>query len=219
MKPKMRSLAAALAVLGIAGCADERFPESAGQAAQAVPPEMKATTVTQQHTAYLAPGGTLSGPELQRVWTFFNTVGAGNPYGVHLILESNAAPADLVPITRVALNFGIVPSKIERQPVTGQAAPGRGMPVVLVASVSRAVLPECPRMTVTTIDGNENEDGSNFGCSVVTDLEAQVADPRDLVQGESGGSTDAVLTDAAIQRLLTNQVKPLKIVSTKSSGG
>src|SRR5271156_3893040 len=112
MKSILRSAAAALAALALAGCADERFPESTTAAAQAVPPDLAAATTTQQHTVHLSQGGALSPSELQRAWTFLNTVGGGNPYAVHLVLATNAAPADLVPITRVALNFGIVPSKI-----------------------------------------------------------------------------------------------------------
>jgi type IV pilus biogenesis protein CpaD/CtpE len=86
--------------------------------------------------------------------------------------------------------------------------------VELVARVYVAVPPACPQTAHLNIMDGDNKISSDWGCATVSDLELQVADPRDLLEGQSGGETDAVLTSAAITRLQTDKVKKLEGPST-----
>jgi pilus assembly protein CpaD len=83
--------------------------------------------------------------------------------------------------------------------------------------VSHVDFPSCPRQSWTSIGGEDNPTSSDLGCSTITNLEAMIADPRDLVQAETGGATDAQITNAAIERLRTDKVKKLTQSSTSSA--
>jgi len=132
------------------------------------------------------------------------------------------APAELTQLTRVLVTDGVEPDKIEynaNKPVEGQAPGGRAGLVAVDVSTERwhATMPNCPDFSRTSELEAENPDDSNFGCISTTNLAVMVSDPRDLVAGETGGHTDAVLTGAAIDRLETDKVKALSGQSSKSN--
>lgn len=61
-----------------------------------------------------------------------------------------------------------------------------------------------------------------FGCANADNLRAMIADPNDLVSGRESRGSDAALEAAAIIRLRTDKVKPLRSNSTlarPTSGG
>lgn len=208
----LRLLAPLAAAATLAACASEQLPESAETAWQGAPPVFKVSTTEQTRTLYVTPGsGALSGAERQTLDGLIADAAQGAERGiVHLTLRSPAGPATLDGLRRAAIAAGVEPTKIEVAPLEGRpVAGGAGIPVLVTASVSRAIPPSCPRTSVPNIVGYENADASNWGCSVVSNIEAQIADPRDLVQGESGGQTSGILTSAAIERLNTDKVKPL----------
>jgi len=146
----------------------------------------------------------------------------GRAPSVHVVLTGPVAPAELTQLTRALVAAGIDPDKIEynaNKPVDGQAPTGRaGLAIVDVATERWApVLPACPDQSLLSIRDSSNPNGSNFGCSVATNLGVMISDPRDLVAGETGGHTDAGLTSAAIERLEQDRVKPLVTQSSKSA--
>jgi pilus biogenesis lipoprotein CpaD len=172
---------------------------------------------------YVAAGtGKLSAAERSSLTAFVSDAAVGDPQAVHIRLRGAVTPEQLTFVTQAVVSAGIQPTKIEFETVppsdlTMGAGPIPGQAVEVVASVSHVDYPHCPRQSWTDIGGADNPPSSNFGCSTVTNLEAMVADPRDLVQGESGGKTDAVMTDAAIARMRTDKVKTLPQTQTTTA--
>ncbi|MEA2757142.1 MAG: pilus assembly protein CpaD [Aliidongia sp.] len=224
MRPSMPPLFAALTLGFLTACGDD--PASADLSANSV------ATDNQNYTAqayrahryvYVARGsGNLSEPDRASLATFLAAQAEGRKAVVHVALTGPVAPAELAQLTRILVADGIDPDKIDynaNHPVDGQPPAGRaGMAVIDVATERwKSVLPTCPDHSRLSILDSSNPDDSNFGCTSLSNLSAMVSDPRDLVLGETGGHTDAELTTAAIERLLTDKVKPLKNENSKAN--
>ncbi len=231
MNSSLRLVAVLLSAAALAACDTERAPEPLDVATQGIPPTIKVSTAEQRHVVFVAAGsGKLSEPEKAALVSFVSDAAIGGPEAVHVRLRGVLPPAQLASVSRVLVDAGIQPSKIEIEAVPasdldlGPTHPP-GQAVEVIASVSRVDYPVCPRQSWTTIAGNDNPSSSNFGCAEITNDEAMVADPRDLVQGESGGATDSELTTAAITRLHNDHIKTLSqsptstVVSQSNSGG
>jgi pilus assembly protein CpaD len=86
-----------------------------------------------------------------------------------------------------------------------ETAPATPAPVTpgtlrIVVSRMRAYVPGCPdHSKIATIDFESNTD-SNFGCAVNSNLAAMVANPEDLIHGQSGdGVIDSAVAAKAIK--------------------
>jgi pilus assembly protein CpaD len=225
MNISLRPLVPLLALLALAACDTQRDPETADVAAQGLPPTIRVTTSEQRHLVYVAAGtGALADPERASLVAFISDASLGSPDALHLRLRGTVPREHLAAVTKAIVGAGVNPTKIEIEAVpASDLGAGGGHPpgqaIEIVATVSRVEYPTCPREAWTGIGGSDNPNSSNYGCSSITNLEAMVADPRDLVQGESGGQTDAQLTNAAIERLRTDKVKKPESTSTSSVGG
>jgi pilus biogenesis lipoprotein CpaD len=214
MSAKLRPLLIPLlAATFLAGCETERQPETADVASQGIPPTIKVSTSEQRHLVYVGTAAKpLSDPERASLVAFIGDTALGTPDAIHVRVRGTAGREQLAAVTRAIASAGVQPTKIEIESVPASdigAGPGHppGQSVEVVASISKVDFPSCPRQSWQQIGGVDNPTSSNFGCSFITQIEAQVADPRDLVQGESGGNTDATLTNAAIDRLHSDKVK------------
>jgi len=82
--------------------------------------------------------------------------------------------------------------------------------------------PECPDWSQPSTPNYGNAVSSNFGCSVRNNLAAQIANPRDLIQGQAypGGTADGAskAIDAYRNRTLTGS-ENLPGTSTTGTGG
>lgn len=85
-------------------------------------------------------------------------------------------------------------------------------------AVNRHVVtpPACPNWS--DFDGNEqrNTPGSNYGCAVDASLGYMIANPRDLIQGQTAGPALSTPLIGAQQRYQTDKVK---IPASTSTGG
>ncbi|GGF19568.1 hypothetical protein GCM10011611_26880 [Aliidongia dinghuensis] len=153
---------------------------------------------------------------------FLAEAAAGRPQLVHLTLFGGA-PETAALLRQAAIADGLNPAKITIRPVaaTGAAAASTALQTTAVAATYQLVMPSCARRSVDTFSNSQNPAWSDFGCSVNSSLAAQVEDPHDLVRGEEGGETDGALTNAAIDRLMQDKVKPLDLhnISSVGSGG
>jgi len=78
-------------------------------------------------------------------------------------------------------------------PVTaGPVQPGS---VRVVVSRTTASVPDCPNWAPTGL----SDTSPNFGCAVNSNLAAMIADPNDLVLGQTGSGTDPTTTSRAIR--------------------
>jgi pilus biogenesis lipoprotein CpaD len=172
-----------------------------------------------RHLAVALPwGGALGPAEAERIGVFLDRSAAGRPGSVHLTIAGNPSPPVIDEVIRQAFELGYREDMISVAPPRAMGA-GRHMTLELVTAAYVPVLPNCPETAHLNILDSNNLVSSDLGCSTVSDLELQVANPRDLVRGEDGGETDSILTTAAIKRLQTDKLKKLDIQSTTASTG
>ena len=155
----------------------------------------------------------LPASERARLDHWFQSVGLG--YGDHIFVDDG--PGDSAgrrDVARTAAEYGILLS--EGAPVTaGQVQPGS---VRVVVSRSSASVPNCPNWEQGS---GPSSTSSNYGCAVNSNLAAMIADPNDLVLGQSGSVTgDAAVSSKAIRVYRTTApsgTKGLSEVSTKGN--
>jgi pilus assembly protein CpaD len=115
--------------------------------------------------------------------------------------SSGLAERRAAAISRELLRYGIV---------TQTVALGAGPANHAIVSVGRytVTLPSCPNWSQSLDYDFTNAYTSNYGCANATNLGLMVASPGDLVSGRSFSGPDAQPAAAAVQRYLTDRVKP-----------
>lgn len=94
-------------------------------------------------------------------------------------------------IAGAAARYGLLVG--EDVPITaGAVAPGT---VRVIVSRTTASVPGCPNWT----SGGMSSTSPNYGCAINSNLAAMIADPNDLVLGQTGSGTDARATTRAVR--------------------
>jgi pilus assembly protein CpaD len=141
-------------------------------------------------------GGGLSSYERGRLTGWFESLGLG--YGDRIFVDdpySSGRSRD--DVAAVASSWGLLLS--DGTPVTaGQVQPGS---VRVVVSRSTASVPNCPNWEQV---GGPSSTSSNYGCAVNSNLAAMIADPNDLVLGQSGSSAGDAATGSKAIRAYRN---------------
>jgi pilus assembly protein CpaD len=159
-----------------------------------------------------ADGG-LSAPERARLDQWFQTLALG--YGDHVFVDDGPGDgAGRHDVARTAAEYGILLS--EGAPITvGEVPPGT---VRVVVSRSVAYVPNCPNWAAQR---GPSSTSSNYGCAVNSNLAAMIADPNDLVLGQSGSVTGDANTSSKAIRLYRQTApsgaKGLSDVSTRGN--
>ena len=104
-------------------------------------------------------------------------------------------------ISRELLRYGIVAQTVTLDTVPANRA---------VVSIGRyaVTLPTCPNWSQSLSYDFTNALTSNYGCANATNLGLMVASPADLASGRPFSGTDGTVAVAAVQRYLTDRVKP-----------
>jgi pilus assembly protein CpaD len=104
-------------------------------------------------------------------------------------------------ISRELLRYGIVTQTVALGAVPANHA---------IVSVGRyaVTLPTCPNWSESLSADFTNAYTSNYGCANATNLGLMVASPGDLVSGRSFSGPDAQPAAGAVQRYLTDRIKP-----------
>ena len=127
--------------------------------------------------------------EQQRVNGWFETMDLR--YGDRVTIEdpaSNPAVADAV--SEPAGRYGLIVNGVA--PTTaGALAPGQARVVI---TRSTAAVPGCPDWSAKSDMNYNNGTSPNFGCAVNSNLAAMVANPEDLITGQTGTGTTVVST-------------------------
>ena len=115
-------------------------------------------------------------------------------------------------ISRELLRYGIVAQTTALDAVPANHA---------LVSVGRysVTLPDCPNWSQSLSYDFTNAFTSNYGCANATNLGLMVASPGDLVSGRSFSGTNAQVTANAMQRYLTDRVKPPPSPTATPFGG
>lgn len=137
----------------------------------------------------------LSISEQQRLNGWFETMDLS--YGDRVTIEDPASnPAVSNAVNELAGRYGLIVSATA--PTTaGQLAPGQARVVI---TRSTASVPGCPDWSATSDMNYNNGMSPGYGCAVNSNIAAMVANPEDLLEGQSGtGETVLATGTRAIQ--------------------
>jgi pilus assembly protein CpaD len=170
-----------------------------------------------------APGGMLSPSDTARLDGWFRTLGVG--YGDTIYVDGGDAPSVRSDVARVAGGYGLLVN--EGSPITAGPVPAGMVRIVVVRSV--ASVPGCPNWDTPAQPNYNNRTMSNYGCSVNSNLIAQVASPEDLVRGRAAASAGDVIAGGKAINLYRNwqltgvlpgqTERPLKSVESTTTRG
>jgi pilus assembly protein CpaD len=209
---------AAVSALGLAVCGCSAQPRHLTPANNTSVYSLHQPVV--EHTNYVfdlrVEGDRISEAELERLAAWFQSIGAR--YGDRLSVdeargsESASVRGD---VARVAADFGLLFGEGAAPVTEGRVEPGT---VRIVASRASAHVEGCPNWTDPGIE-SPTRTGTNYGCSVNSNLAAMIADPDDLVRGrDSAGRETSVVAGRAIrvyrERVPTGS-QPLPSVTTR----
>jgi pilus assembly protein CpaD len=190
----MRSKLALIALCSaVAACNTPASPDQ-GLASLNVP----VVTTTDYVFDAAAPDGALSPGEAARLDGWFQGLGLG--YGDSVYVDGSYARAARDQVAAVAGRYGMLVQP--GAPVTAGTVPAGGVRVVVARR--RAVVANCPNWSQPSQPNFHNKTMSNFGCGVNTNLALQVADPGDLISGQSGDSASDAVTGAKAITLYRN---------------
>ncbi len=131
----------------------------------------------------------LSITEQQRLNGWFETMDLR--YGDRVTVEdpsSNPAVADAV--NELAGRYGLIVDGVA--PATAGVL-GAGQARIVITR-SKASVPDCPNWADQSDTNYKNETSKNYGCAVNSNLAAMVANPEDLLEGQSGSGETTILT-------------------------
>ena len=199
------------ALLAFAGCAADYTKSEA-------PTELRVDGAeTRREVAFAAGSAYLPAGELRKIdqWVLSGNIrpadrveiAAGGPHG---LAERRAAA-----IKSELLRYGIVATALAID-----AAPANRA----VVSIGRyaITLPTCPNWSQSLSYEFTNALTSNYGCANATNLGLMVASPADLVSGRPFSGIDGQPAVSAVQRYLTDKVKPPPAITASpfaSTGG
>lgn len=152
-----------------------------------------------QRTDYVfdvAVGGGMTSAELARLNAWFQSLELG--YGDRVAIDAGGGYVDeraMSEIGRVAGAYGLLLDA--GAPVTAGQVPPGGLRVVV--SRTAASVPGCPMWNPSEI-GARATTSPNYGCATNSNLAAMIANPTDLVVGQTGTtSVDTATSSKAIQ--------------------
>jgi pilus assembly protein CpaD len=141
-----------------------------------------------QRTDYVldlsSSGRGIPGSEQQRLADWFETLQLR--YGDRVSIDEAAGyadPAGRQDVSDVAAQYGLLLT--DGAPLTsGAVQPGS---VRVIVTRTSASVPGCPNWQDPII-GGPNKTATNYGCATNSNLAAMIADPNDLVLGQTGSS-------------------------------
>ena len=127
--------------------------------------------------------------EQQRLNGWFETLDLG--YGDRVAIEDPTAnPAVTEAVNQLAGRYGLIVSSVA--PTTaGILQPGQAR---IVITRSTASVPGCPDWSAQSDSNYLNATSPGYGCAVNSNLAAMVANPEDLLEGQTGSGETVVAT-------------------------
>jgi pilus assembly protein CpaD len=161
-------------------------------------------------------GGGVGDAERQRLANWFETLQLR--YGDRVSIDEAPGYADAASrqdIAEVAGEFGLLLA--DGAPITaGGVQPGS---VRVIVSRTSASVPNCPNWADPTIGAPERM-SANYGCAVNSNLAAMIADPNDLVLGQTGsGDGNSTVSNKAIKQYRTAAPTGAGGLKSEKTGG
>jgi pilus assembly protein CpaD len=142
-----------------------------------------------------AAGGGVPSSERARLADWFYSLDLRYGDRVYIDEQGYSDPRNRDDIAAVASDYGVLLS--EGAPLSaGSAAPGL---LRVIVSRTRASVPGCPIWEDQTVGAPETT-STNFGCATNSNLATMIADPNDLVRGQSSdGTRDSIQGSKAVK--------------------
>jgi pilus assembly protein CpaD len=138
-----------------------------------------------------------SDAEAHRLDAWFDALGLG--YGDRVAIDDPAGNASWTTreaVSRILAHHGLLLE--EQAPVTTGEIPAGSVRVVVTRA--SAEVPNCPNWSRPSQPEFAGSTGSNYGCAINANLAAMVANPEDLVRGQTAtGNSDARSITKAVQ--------------------
>ena len=196
MKIRLYSVALSL-VLGLAACAAEYSKSEA-------PTQLRVDSAeSRRELAFAAGSAYLSPSELHKIdgWVLSGGIRPADRVEIATAGPPSLARQRAAAISGELLRYGIVATTLALDTVPANRA---------VVSIGRyaVTLPTCPNWSQSLSYDFTNAYTSNYGCANATNLGLMVASPADLASGRPFSGPDATPAVAAVQRYLTDRIKP-----------
>ncbi len=163
-------------------------------------------------------GSGVADHDLHRLAQWFDSLRLGYGDRVSVDTGSYNDPRARQDIAGVAAEYGLLLS--EGAPISaGGVQPGS---VRVIVSRSVASVPGCSDWSEAPEIGNRSTTSSNYGCAMNSNLAAMIADPADLVLGQSGSvAVDSATSNKAVDayRKRTPTGSSGEVKSESSKGG
>ena len=166
-----------------------------------------------------AEGGRVSPAEVERLHGWFQSIGLR--YGDHIAVDEGYGAGRARDDVALAVSeYGL--TLVDGAPVTPGQVPAGSIRVV--ASRDVASVPSCPDWDAADNGATPRQNTStNYGCATNANLAAMIANPSDLVRGQTDSGNGAASTASRAIRVF-RQRQPsgqggLPAASTRSSGG
>ena len=153
--------------------------------------------------------------EQQRLNGWFETMDLR--YGDRISIENPGAnPAVATAVNDLAARYGLIVSEVA--PTTsGMLQPGQARVVI---TRSNASVPGCPDWSASSDMNYTNGTSPGYGCSVNSNLAAMVANPEDLLEGQTGTGETVVATGTrAIRTYREAEPTGAQGLQTATAGG
>ena len=153
--------------------------------------------------------------EQQRLNGWFETMDLR--YGDRISIENPGAnPAVATAVNDLAARYGLMVSEVA--PTTsGMLQPGQARVVI---TRSTASVPGCPDWSASSDMNYTNGTSPGYGCSVNSNLAAMVANPEDLLEGQTGTGETVVATGTrAIRTYREAEPTGAQGLQTATAGG
>ena len=196
MKSYFRLVALPL-MLGLSACAAEYSKSEAPDSLRVDGAESR------RELAFAAGSANLSPSELRKIdgWVLSGSIRPADRVAIAAGGPSRLAEQRAAAISGELLRYGIVATPLALDKVPANHA------IVTVGRFA-VTLPNCPNWSQSLSYDFTNAFTSNYGCANATNLGLMVASPGDLVSPRPSTGTNAQVTGNAMQRYLTDRVKP-----------
>jgi len=196
MKSYFRLVALPL-MLGLSACAAEYSKSEAPDSLRVDGAESR------RELAFAAGSANLSPSELRKIdgWVLSGSIRPADRVAIAAAGPSRLAEQRAAAISGELLRYGIVAMPLALDKVPANHA------IVTVGRFA-VTLPNCPNWSQSLSYDFTNAFTSNYGCANATNLGLMVASPGDLVSPRPSTGTNAQVTGNAMQRYLTDRVKP-----------
>jgi pilus assembly protein CpaD len=194
--------------LGLAACAAEYSKSEAPDTLRVDGADSRRELAFAAGSAYLTPS------ELRKLdgWVLSGNIRPADRVAIAAAGPPGLAEQRAAAISRELLRYGVVTQTLALDTVPANHA---------IVSIGRyaVTLPTCPNWSQSLSYDFTNAFTSNYGCANATNLGLMVASPADLASGRPFSGPDATPAVAAVQRYLTDRVKPPPVPTASPFGG